>query len=118
MGHPSVRVPKLCDNGREGNQCRLSFHDLCYKQHWNEIKAYKKCICRHCAVCTCGLVLRKEVVGDSSICNANMHLECARKLDFYCIGCHHAERQLFPILFNIFEIKIYNITFITVDLDI
>lgn len=87
---PTGDDDKLCDNGREGNQCRLSFHDLCYKQHWNEIKAYKKCICRHCAVCTCGLVLRKEVVGDCSICNANMHLECARKLDFYCIGCHHA----------------------------
>ena len=61
---PTGDDDKLCDNGREGNQCRLSFHDLCYKQHWNEIKAYKKCICRHCAVCTCGLVLRKEVVGD------------------------------------------------------
>ncbi len=83
-------VGKLCDNGREGNQCRLSFHNLCYKQHWDEIKAYKKCICRHCAVCGLVLQLRKEVVGDCSICNANMHLECARKLDFYCIGCHHA----------------------------
>jgi hypothetical protein len=36
----------------------------------------------------CGLALRKEVVGDCSICNANMHLdpECARKLDFNCIN--------------------------------
>ena len=24
---------KLCDKGREENPCRLSFHDLCYKQH-------------------------------------------------------------------------------------
>ena len=85
---PTGDDDKLCDNGREGNQCRLSFHELCYKQHWDEIKAYKKCICRHCAVC--GLVLPKKMVGDCSICNANMHLECARKLDFYCIGCHHA----------------------------
>ena len=85
-----IRQEGLDCRSIEGNQCRLSYHDLCYKQHWNEIKAYKKCICRHCAVC--GLVLRKEVVGDCSICNANMHLECARKLDFYCIGClsHHA----------------------------
>jgi hypothetical protein len=71
---PTGDGDKLCDNGRKGNQCRLSFHELCYKQHWDEIKAYKKCICRHCAVC--GLVLPKKMVGDCSICNANMHLEC------------------------------------------
>jgi hypothetical protein len=38
---PTGDGDKLCDNGREGNQCRLSFHDLCYKQHWDEIKAHK-----------------------------------------------------------------------------
>ena len=57
LGQPAVDCllptgdgDKLCNNGRDGNPCQLSFHDLCYKQHWDEIKAFKKCICRHCAV--------------------------------------------------------------------
>ena len=58
-------LDKLCDNGREGNPCRFAFHDLCYKQHGTKSK-HTRNICRHCAVC--GLVLRKEVVGDCSIC--------------------------------------------------
>ena len=40
---------------------------------------------------------RKEVVGDCSIRNANTHLECACKFDFYCIGCHHAACCLAPV---------------------
>ncbi len=74
---PTGDGDKLCDdNGREGNQWRLSCHDLCY-----EIKAYKKCICRHCAVC--------GLVQGSGRWLFNLHA-WPRKLDFYWIGCHHA----------------------------
>ena len=82
--------------GRGGGEGQRLFFFFCFEnvapdqvmQHWGEAKQYTKCICRHCAVC--GITLRTKVVGDCLVCLANLHLDCARKVDFYCIGCHHA----------------------------
>ena len=53
-----------------------------YQCYWDETKLFKKCICRHCAVC--GAALRSNCFGDCTLCSANMHLDCARKLNLLC----------------------------------
>ena len=74
----------LCDNSRAKNSSELSFHGA-YEHHWGETKQYRICISRHCAVC--GDALQTGVVGDCEVCCLNMHLTCARKLNFYCFVC-------------------------------
>ena len=85
---PTGLGDKLCDNGKADNPCSLSFHAGCYQHHLDETKLFKKCICRHCAVC--GAALRSNCVGNCTLCSANMHLDCAYKPNFYCVVCHHA----------------------------
>ena len=73
---------------KKKTMCVCYLYSACYKHHWNETKQYLKYICRFCAAC--GQALRNNVVGEYSACNADMDLACARKVDCYCIVCHHA----------------------------
>jgi len=69
---------------RPEKDCALSFHQACYSARWLE-DTFNRCPCRHCLVCLTALRYR-NCVGVCD-CGADMHFECAKKLDWYCALC-------------------------------
>ena len=65
--------------------CRLTFHKSCYSERWRE-SSYNKCPCHDCLICL-QTQWHRKCVGECEKCGADMHFECAKNRNFYCVLC-------------------------------
>jgi len=78
-----------CDPGRKKVGCAMTVHEACYTGVWQGGTPYKRCPCRFCLVCLSSPGRGQEVVTCTE-CKAELHLECAKQLDYFCPLCKHA----------------------------